>query len=71
MCVYKPLHNSSDNLEYNELGVGLGLDLSISLLGLILFPFFLLAQIWFVCWLESGQSVGHLMSYLLSINSAQ
>jgi len=71
MCVYKPLHNLSGNLEYNGLGVDLGLDLFISLLGLILFPFFLLAQIWFIHWLESEQPIGHLMSYPLSTNSAQ
>ena len=42
--VYKPLHNLSDDLKDNGLGVrvGLGLDLglSLSLLGYTLFPFF-------------------------------
>ena len=44
MQVYKPLHHLSVSLKVNGLrvGVGLGLDLSqsLSLLGLILFPFF-------------------------------
>ena len=35
MCVYKSLHNLKGNLEYNRLGVGLALDLFISVLGLI------------------------------------